>query len=144
MSIIPWIALAVAVDAEGKASSADRRSKRTKRQVGKKPGFVIVRPVHLVDIPLKKEESFLKRLLAGIPFKQVLEDKPWAEFSLRVSDIESMKQRRDDDGKPFVRLRISAEADITDEEGDTLIGIYIPGTLQEVTEVVNAAGGSDD
>lgn len=139
MAVLPWIALAVAIDSNTKASEANKRSKRTKRS-NLKQGFFLVRPVHLEDVHVRETKGFFDSLRT--PTKRILAKKPWAELSLRVSDVENLKQLRDDDGNPFVLMRLSEDAVVYDDEGDQYSGLYVPGTLSEVTNVLNLAGGN--
>jgi hypothetical protein len=131
MSLLPWIALAVAVDSNGKAAKALKTA-------GRPTNFVIVRPVHQVTVSLAEDSaSVWQKLCAGT--KCVLDKKPYGEYGLRTSDVIGMEQFEDDDKTPFVRLAISEDAGIRDEEDRHMIGLFIPGTLEEVAAVINAA-----
>lgn len=135
--MIQWIALAVALDADGKASSAQRAAKRA-NDYANLPGsstMVILRDFELVDVPVRKSNGFWDGLF--VPTKQVLGDKPHMEYSVPFHYIQNLKQQEDDDGNKFVRVSISEYAGLKNNGGNTIIGAYIPGTLEEVSAVLS-------
>lgn len=132
--MIQWIALALAADAESKAARAKSIADNANRNSVHESALVIVRPVDLVEKPVREAKGFWDGLF--IETKEVLSDRPWATLSLKKSDILNMREYQDGDGKKFVRLAISEYADVK-RGNSTMIGLYVPGTVEEVSAILD-------
>lgn len=126
--MIQWIALAVAADAETKASEAKKRAIEARNASNEAAGdlFVVVQPFKLETVSsAKKSANFLKKLFSSN--KEVLSKKPYAKWSFRRSDIRGMTQNFDDDSNPYVKI----------ETSPGYVDFFIPGTVEEISEILN-------
>jgi hypothetical protein len=138
--MIQYIALGLALDAEGKSSAAvkkAREAKRSARQIGMDP-FVILRPVELETVWVSsnpKVKGWRQWFTPG-NYKSVLNKEPIATVSIRRSDILSIKEYSDGDDNPYVYLRISEDAKVMIGD-DLYIGLKIPGSANKILKVLN-------
>lgn len=131
--MIQWIALAVAVDANGKASDARNKADEANYKSGSGSPLVIVRPVDLESVPVREPNGFWDHLL--LPYKKVLAKAPWATLSIKKSDILNLREYTDADGAKYVLVRISKYAQVYRGEGH-VAGFYVPGTIEQVAGAI--------
>lgn len=135
--MIQWIALAMAVDAEGKADGAKRAADEANDTAhkGLDSRMVIISDFDFSDVP-SRERSFFDKLL-GLGMKRVINENPTCKFAIKRSDILNLREKFDDNGTAFVYITISKYAKIPgSEEGSVRVGSTIPGTLEEVAKVL--------
>lgn len=138
--MIQWIALAVAVDANGKASRAGEAADQARHDASAGSQLVIVRPVEMVEVPSGQPTWKLFGLFPIVPQKKVLSKTPWATLSIKKSDIINLQEYQDEDGTKYCRLEISEYAKVTKyvpgEGHRTQIGLYVPGSIEEVAGAI--------
>lgn len=131
--MIQWIALAVAVNANSKAGDALENSEKQKRNNG--DPFIVVKPFGFSFIRDEMQKGFFSSIFPS--GRSVLDKEPFGSFSIRRSDIINLSEHKDDDNKTYVAIQLYEEADIViNDQLEELI--YIPGTLEEVTAVLNS------
>lgn len=133
--MIQWIALAVAVDANGKARSAQEQAEQAYNNVSGS-SLVIIRPVDIISDPNDKPKEgagFFSRLL-HLP-RRVLSTTPWATLSLKKGDLLNFREFEDDAGSKYVRIEISQYARVFRGELH-MTALYVPGSIEEVTSAI--------
>lgn len=139
--MIQWIALALAADAESSAGIANEKANEALHSSNLDQTMIIVRPVDLIEVPIRKSKGFWDGL--GIPSKFILSKTQWVELSIRRGDVKSLIGRKDDDGNFYVKLGISKYASIYRklQDGDIQLQteLIIPGTLENVTSILNGS-----
>lgn len=137
--MIQWIALAMAADAESRASDAQETADAAMYKARSGPAQLVT--IHdfdlhtvLVDDSIK---GFWKRLFAAK--KEVLEKEPAFKVTIKTSDILNIKEAKDDDGATYVQLKISQYACVRKSEFSSNIVnmLFVPGTLEEVTAILS-------
>lgn len=140
--MIQWIALALAIDAEGKSAQANRRARSANRRSkrGANVGFVILRPADLQEKfePWDKTKGFWWNL-SNNKKKYVLDDKPFATYAVHESDILSLKEKTDSNRTKYVEVSISTDAKLDAGNGNYWISLNIPGSIETVAGVINSA-----
>lgn len=132
--MIQWIALAMAADAECKASRARDLAENADRNAAGPSPMVIIRPVDLVTTKRPGATGFFSFL----DLVEMISDHPWGTISIKRSDILNLSQYQDDLGKKYVFVRISEHAQVW--RGDKhKIGLLVPGTIEEVTAILEGA-----
>lgn len=134
--MIQWIALALAVDAENKAGEAREKAEEANHNSRSSSVFVIVRPVNFIHVPTGEPKIKFLGIFPYTPTKKVLDKKPLGTFSIKRSDIENIEEGQDADGTKYCRLAISEYAKLEDDEENTIIGLYVPGSIEEVTRIL--------
>ena len=140
MSIIPWIALVMADDADCRARDANKRSQDAQRRAGGNQ-FVIVRLWDTKEV-YDPHQSFWKMIwmafTGSIPRK--IADEPFTSATIRISDIENMRSGKDDFGTAYVCVQISQYANLY-LNANHVRSFVVKGTLEEVTAQLQAVGG---
>lgn len=131
--ILPWISLAVAADANASAHDAKDKANEANSNSRTKPTMLIVRPVDLESVPTRKPAGFWDVFISS---KNVLGQSPWATLGIKVSDVQNLREYKDDDGVPYVRIQISEYANVC-IDGDHVIGLKVPGTIEEISKIIN-------
>jgi len=131
MSFLPWFALMTSMSAQATASQAEDAAKEAlSKSGGGGNQFFMVQPFELVGV---YTGSFWKDLFCT---KTKLDSKPWAKLSIKRSDIQNIKQCEDDVGNQYVFMAISEYAYVR-KNGNIQIGLYVPGTVEEISRVLN-------
>lgn len=136
--MIQWIALAVAIDAEGKAANAQRTaSEAAETAHNNGPAqMVILHDFGFDRVEIRPNRTFWDKFF-GTGLKNVIQKKPMKKFSVKRGDILNMEEFTDDDGTPYVKIKLSEYAKIKGYSEDRiLISVDIPGTLEEAAAVL--------
>lgn len=138
--MIQWIALGVAVDANGKAREANRKLDKAAHKARSSSEMVIIRPVDLVAVPTGEPAWKLLGFIPIVPKKLVLPKKPWCTISINKVDIINIEEEKDDDGQKYCVLKISEYAKVTrpglDEDEYVETELLVPGSIESVTGAI--------
>lgn len=133
MSFLPWFALINSMSAQATASQAEDVAKEAMSKTGGSGNqFFMVQPFELVS---SFTGSFWQDLFST---KTKLDSKPWAKLSIKRSDIKNIRQCEDDVGNQYVCMAISEYAYVRKPNGNIQIGLYITGTVEEISRILNS------
>lgn len=135
--MIQWIAMAVAVDANCRASRARDAANYAEHQTRKSgvDPMVTVNDFDFELVPNKSARNLLQKL--AVPYERVLCKSPARKFVVKRSDIEHLREYRDAGGNSYVGISISPYANLWLNSETRLLIARIPGTLEEVSAILN-------